>query len=211
MPHQSRRRRALLDDCSARREIAAQHAQAAVRVDRVCRRADHRLAGNRFGRLRGIAQACAAHRAGLEIDETGKFGQQPWHPAGVMEMLHVGFARGFEVDEHRHRASDLIDRLEVDRLSQSPGNRGKMNETVGGAADRLQHHERVAKCGGVENLAGARTPAGHPGGATAGRLGAAQAFRMGRGNRRAAGKRQPERLDEAGHGAGRAHHHAGAD
>ena len=92
------------------------------------------------------------------------------------------------------------------------GNRRQMNEPVGRAADRLQHHLRVAERSGRQQFARLwPLRLGHHGRHPAARLRRAKPLGMRRRDRRAHRQREPQRLGDARHGRGGAHHHAGAD
>ena len=63
------RRRRLLDDRAARRQVAAQHGDAAARIDRLGGRADHVLAGDALGAFGIRAQRRAGHRRRVEVEQ----------------------------------------------------------------------------------------------------------------------------------------------
>ena len=92
------------------------------------------------------------------------------------------------------------------------GDRGQMDQAVGRSADRLQHDLGVAERGPRQQFARARCLGQrHRGGDLAARFGEAKALGMRRRYGRAHRQRQAERFGDAGHRAGGAHHHAGAD
>ena len=91
------------------------------------------------------------------------------------------------------------------------GDGRQMDDPVGRAADRLQHHHGIADRPRRDDLPRPRAAGdSHGGGEVAGGLRQAQTLGMDAGDGGAAGKRQAEGLGDEGHGAGGAHHHAGA-
>ncbi len=64
---------------------------------------------------------------GIEIDEVAELRHQLRHAAGVMEMLHVMLARRLQVDQHRHFAAELVERVEVDLVRR----RGRRSRSDG--------------------------------------------------------------------------------
>ena len=209
---QFRTRRRMLDHGAARREIAMQHRHRAFRLDRTFSRADDILSRHLLGGGNDIAQHRASDGLRIEVDQIAKLRHQLRHAPGVMEVLHVVRARWFQVDQHRHFAAESIKSFEVDAMFGAVGNRGQMNKAVGRSPDRLQHHLRILECCRCQQLARARSLRhGHRGGNLAAGFGGTKALGMRRRNRRAHRQRQAERFGDAGHGAGGAHHHAGAD
>ena len=92
------------------------------------------------------------------------------------------------------------------------GNRRQMNEPVGRPANRLQHHLRIAERSSRQQFARLwPLRLGHHGRHPAARLRRAKPLGMRRRDRRAHRQREPQRLGDACHGRGGAHHHAGAD
>ncbi len=130
----------------------------------------------------------------------------------MVKMLHVMRAGGLEVEQHRNLPAQLIEGFEIDFHAGAAGDGGQVNQAVGRPADRLQHDHGVAHGGLGDQFAWlGRAGNRHLGGALAARLGNAAAVGMGCGRGGAHGQRQAHRLDDAGHGARRPHHHAGAD
>ena len=85
-----------------------------------------------------------------------------------------------------------------------------MNYRIGRAADRQQHAQRILHRIFVDQRPGRERGADQLDRRGAGRLGGAQAVGVHGGNCRGAGQAHAERLGEAGHGRGGAHHRAGA-
>ncbi len=122
-----------------------EHRHRAFRLDRIFARADRVLAGHFFCIGDHIAQRRAGNGFGIEVDEVAELRHQLRHAAGMMKVLHVMLARRFQVDQHRHLAAELVETFQIDAVLGAVGDRGEMNETVGRAADRLQHHLRIAE------------------------------------------------------------------
>ena len=212
MLHEFRARGRMLDHGAARGEIAMQHGEPALRLDRIFARPDRVLPRYVLGLGDDLAQRLAGDRFGVEIDQAAELRHQLWHAAGMMEVLHIVLAGGFEVDQHRHLAAYPVESFEIDAMRCAVGNRGQMNEAIGRAANRLQHHLRIFERGLGQEFARPRAfRFRHRCGDPAARLRRAEPLGVRRGNSRAHRQRQSERLGDAGHGACRTHHHAGAD
>ena len=204
MLQQFRARRRMLDHRAARREIAVQHRHRAFRLDRIVARTDRVLPRHLLGAGDDIAQRRAGDGPGIEVDEIAELRHQFRHAAGMMEMLHVMLARRFQVDQHRHFAAELVEGFEIDAMLGAVGDRGQMNEPVGRAADRLQHHLRIPERGRRQQFARPRPLRHrHRGGDPAAGFRRAKALGMRRRDRRAHRQRQAQRLGDAGHGARR--------
>ena len=138
---------------------------------------------------------------------------QPRHAAGLMEMLHVVLAGRLQVDQHRHRRG----RSRRTPRESSGCRRGRRwrRDARRRWSSRRSPAARPWRCGrrlSSESRDGFGPPLGHLRRALAARLGDAHAVGMRRRDRRRCrARRCPSASDHAGHGAGRAHHHAGAD
>ena len=125
-------------------------------------------------------------------------------------MLHVVFAGGFQVQQHRHLAADAVKGLQIHFESQAPGDRCQMHQAIGRAADRQQHGDGVLEGGGREHFVNGQAVPGHLHRLGTGELADAHAFRGDRRRRRPSGHRHAQRLRDARHGAGRSHDRAGS-
>jgi hypothetical protein len=65
------------------------------------------------------------------------------HAAGGEEILHVTVADRLQVHQHRRAVGQFIEPLERHRHAGAAGDRGQMDNPIGGAADREQHAQRV--------------------------------------------------------------------
>ena len=99
---------------------------------------------------------------GIEVDQVAELRHQLRHAAGMMEMLHVVLARRLQVDQHRHLAAEPVEGFEIDAMRGAAGDRGEMDQAVGRAADRLQHHLRIAEGGRRQDFARASAPSPSP-------------------------------------------------
>ena len=201
-----------LDDGAARGEVAREHGDRARGRDRVVAAADGAVLPARRQAGEAVAEGPALDGGGARVDGVGDLGEEPRHPAGVVEVAHVAAAGGLEVDEHRDGAPERVDLGEVEPPSEAADDGGEVDDAVGRAAEGLQHRHGVAdRPRGQEVRDGGAARLGEPDGGAAGRLGEADA--LGRGRGRGGRHRQGEahRLGEAGHGAGGAHHRAGPD
>ena len=160
-----------------------------------------------------VAERAAADHRRREIEELRELGEQPRHAAGIVEMLHVVLARRLQVDQHRHLAADPVEFGEVDRMAGAAGDRREMDDAVGRAADRLQHDHGVAQRGRRDDVAGQRRAGYRHCRPRRGPDASAERTRSacGAGIEAAKGNGQAQRLGDDRHGAGGAHHHAGAD
>ena len=127
-----------------------------------------------------------------------------------MQVLHVVLARGFEIDQHRNLASDLVEAIEIDPYAASRGDRGQMDQRVARAADRLQDDQRIADRLGGEQLGRSQGRCCDRRRARAGRFRQPKPLGVHRRYRRRARKRDAQHLGDAGHGAGGTHHGTGA-
>jgi hypothetical protein len=153
---QFRARRRMLDDGAARRQIAMQHGHGTFRLDRIGARADRILSRHLLGLRHDVAQGFAGDGPGIEIEQLTQLRHQFGNAAGMMEMLHVVVARWFQVDQNRHLAAEPVEGFEIDLVRRTVGDRSQMDQPVGRAADRLQHHLRVAKGAFRQQFAGPR-------------------------------------------------------
>ena len=200
----------MLDDGTAGREVAAQHGHAASRLHGAGGCADDGLVGDVLGRVGDLADGAAVDRRSAAVEMIAELFHQLGHTAGPVEMLHVVVAGGLEIDQHRHLAADRVEFLEIDREAGAARDRGQMDQPVGGAADCLQNGQRIAEGGLGQEFARLRPALSQPNRLAPARLGGANAVGMGGGDRARARQRDAERLDEAAHRRGCAHHHAGA-
>ena len=92
----------MLDHRTARREIAVQHRDRALRLDRIAARTDRVLSRHVLSAGDDVAQRRTRDGFRIEVDQIAELRHQLRHPAGMMEMFHVMLARWFEVDQHRH-------------------------------------------------------------------------------------------------------------
>ncbi len=111
MLQQFRARRRLLDDGSARREVAVQHRHRAFFLDRIVARTDGILSRHILSTGDNLAQRLSCDGLGVEIDEVAELSHQFRHAAGMMEVLHVMLARRFQIDQHRHLAAKPVECL----------------------------------------------------------------------------------------------------
>ena len=168
--------------------------------------------GTDFGFVDDFGEGEAGDGAGGGVEEWVEFAEKRGQTAGVVEVLHVMRAGGFEVEENGDFAGELIEIGEGEGDAGAVGDGGEMNEAVGGTADGLQDDGGVADRGGGEEVAGLWCAGGCEfGGASSGGFGDAAAVGGDGGCGGGHGEREAEGFDEAGHGAGGAHGTAGAD
>ena len=145
MLHQARRCGRRLEHRAVRREVAAQHRDAAVRRERVVERPDH--LGVPVRRLLGSSPRCVwPLTVSASRWSRPRFAQRAHHrrqAAGVVEVLHQEPARRHQVDERRHVAAERVPVVERQRHADAAGDRQQMDDGVGRAADRAVDADRV--------------------------------------------------------------------
>ena len=204
------RRRRLLDDRTVRREVAAQHGNAALGIDGIVPLAHHILGPGlrRGGNL--LPESTPGHGQAVEIELIRQRAQHRHEPAGPVQILHVVLAGGLEIDQHRGLAAQPVEAVEVEIEAAAPGNGREMDHGVGRAADREQHPKRIGEGGGREDAIRCEPVCRERHGARAGLTRNPLPVGEHRRDRGAARQHHAERFRRAGHGAGRPHHHAGA-
>ena len=204
--------RRALEDRALGREVAEQRHQPALRLERLVARRDDGAVDVAAVALGGkaFAERAAGDGQAVEMQQRLELAQQRAHAAGGEEVLHVAVADRLEVDQHRRGVGEPVELVERHLDAGASGDRGQMDDRVGGAAERKQHAQRVLDRLLVDDLVGRHRRADQVDRRHAGRLGGAQAVGMHRRDRGGAGQDQAERFGDAGHGRGRAHHRAGA-
>src|SRR2546430_15741752 len=104
----------MLDHRTARREIAVQHRDRALRLDRIAARTDRVLSRHVLSAGDDVAQRRTRDGFRIEVDQIAELRHQLRHSAGMMEMFHVMLARWFEVDQHRYFTAKLVEGFEID-------------------------------------------------------------------------------------------------
>ena len=208
--HQLGRCCRLLDDCAFRCEVAAQHGDAAAFEDRIIERAHHVLLPRGRCGLDVFAQRVASNRQRIEIQQLAYFTQNHHQAPGLFEIFHVVLAGGLQIHQHRRHTAHFVESVQVDFYSQAPRHRGEMHNRVGRPAHGQQHRQRVLERIRRHDFIGCEFLFGHGHCARAAGFGVTQAVgHHGRGTG-AAGQHHAHRFRAQRHGAGGAHHHAGA-
>ncbi len=201
---------ARLDHAAVRREIALQHRERALLVDRVRDGADHVIIVD-LGTRDIFAERLAGHRQTVEMKMLPDPAHQAGQAAGIEEILHQIFvAGGPHIGDHRHLAARLLEIVEPDVLSGAAGLCDQMNDGVGRTAHR--HRDRDGVLEGLSGLNPFRrqilphhlddAPAAF--GSHSDVAGIRGRYRGG------ARQRHADRFGDRGHGRGGAHGHAGA-
>src|SRR5699024_3296063 len=97
--HQLRVGRRLLDDRAVGGEVATEYRDAPSGVDGGRARADHLLGEGFRGSVQFLTEATAGDRELLSVEQVPKLRQQPWYPAGSVEVFHVMITGRLEVDQ----------------------------------------------------------------------------------------------------------------
>ena len=139
-----------------------------------------------------------------------QLGQHRSQPSRIEEVLHVEIARRLEIHEHGRLIGDGVEPVEGDRHPRASRDGREMNDGVGGAADGEKDAQGVLEGMGGENAIGREPRGTQPHRRFPRRFRRAQPIRVHGRNGGRPRQRHAQRLREAGHGAGRAHHRAGS-
>ncbi len=197
---------------AARRQIAAQHADAAVRNQRTIERANHLVVEVRRV-LDVVPQRPAVDGQRARMRQQAAFAKPAQHrgqAAGVVELLHQESSRRHQVDDGRRIAADAGPVLEFERHADAAGDRLQMDHRVGRTADRRIGADRILEGLARQDLGQAQPFLCHLDNADAGHVRQHVAARVDRRNRRVVRQRGAERLGHAGHRRRGAHRVAGA-
>ena len=135
-----------LHHAAVRRERAAQHRDAALRVDRRGERV-HDLAvglrrvevGEVLGhRLAGDGEAVAVEQTGVE-----QLADHHLHAADAVEVGHVVLAVRLHVGDVRDARADAVEVVELELDTGLVRDREQVQHRVGGAAERHRDRDRV--------------------------------------------------------------------
>jgi len=191
------------------RQVAAQHGQCTAAADGLVQRADHRVVQH-LGVGDVLAQAAAGDgqlaQRQLRLDALHQRRQAP----GVVEVLHQPVAAGEQVGQHRHPARHRVQVVQAQCHASTARHRDDVHRGVGRAAQRHLHRRSVEKGAAAEDARRPEVVPDHADDALAAIGGHARVGGVHRRDRGAAWQRQAQRLDQRGHGAGRAHGVAGA-
>ncbi len=207
---QVRRAGAGLDDDAVGGEVAAQHGQRALGVDRVRQRPDHVVVED-LGAGDVVADGLAVDgaRAGLQMAFDAL--QQRRQSAGVEEVFHqVAVAARPDVGDHRHLAAGGIEVVQRHRVAGAATHRDQVNDGVGRAAHRHRTGDAVVEVGARQQLGWRQVFLDHGDDATAAFGAHADVVGVGRRNRGGAGQRQADGFGDAHHRRRGAHRHARA-
>ena len=136
--------------------------------------------------------------------------QQGGHAASVVKVLHVVLPRGLEVEQHRGVAPHAVQGGEVQVQAHATGQSGQMHDAIGRPANRQQHPPSIFKGIGRQDAVNGQAIDGHLHRTRAGFLGDAHALSGHGGWGCTTRDGHAQGLGNAGHGAGGAHHRAGA-
>ena len=143
-----------------------------VLIDRAVggqRPADHRerpagaAAGGSSGRIAPLAAGAAAAISpmvgpltvpGVRLEQPGQLAQQGRQPAGGVEVLHEAGTGRLDVGEHRHAGAEPGQLIQGQGDADPARDRRQVDHRVGGAADRVQHPDRVGEGGGGQQHRG---------------------------------------------------------
>ena len=90
-----------------------------------------------------VAKRLARHHAALQMQEVPDLAQDRRHAAGRVQVLHVVLASRLQVDQDWRGVAQLVQPVQVDLVTQPPGNGRKVDHRVGRSADRQQDTKRI--------------------------------------------------------------------
>jgi len=175
MLHQQRVGSRLLDDGAAGCEVATQHGDATLWIDRLVEGSNHVLPEPRPGPVQLFAQGSAGDRHGVQVEQRFEFAQQRRHAPGVVEIFHVVLARRLQVEQHGRLAPHAVERGQIDLQAHAPGNGRQVHDAVGRAADGEQDTHGIFERLGRQYLVDGQAAACHLHSLRAGLLGNADA------------------------------------
>ncbi len=187
-------------------QVAREHQEAGLVHQWFGEGADH-LAVRRFAALQVLGDAAAGDAGAVAVQPAGlqQFPHHRGHAAGAEEALAQVLAGGLHVDQERQVVGVVrpVARMQFD--AGMARHRLDVHLRVAGAARAADHRQRVEEALAGEHARGAQVFVRHLDDAAAGGIGHLAAFAVGRGDGRAAGQRQAQRLGHRVHGGGRAH------
>ena len=208
---QRRRGRGALEDRAVRRERAGQRHQPADRRDRIVERADHRAVDPAERLLQPLGERAALDVDGVEVQQRLQLAQQRAHAAGGVEVLHVALADRLQVDQHRRLVGDLVEARRARSLMPSrPATAVRCTMALVEPPTAISTRMAFSTDFSVMTWRGVMPARDQPHRRLAGLLRRDQPVGMHGRDGGGAGQRHAERLGDAGHGRGRAHHRAGA-
>ncbi len=201
-----------LEHRAARRQVAAQDADAAIRDQRVVQRADHLVVV--LGRVAHVVpQAPAVHGERFRVGQQAVLAQAAQHggqAARVVELFHQEAARGLQVHQGGRAAPDAGPVLQVELHADAAGDRLQVDDGIGRAADGGIGADGVLEGFSRQDLREREPFVRHLDDAPARHVRQHVAARVHRRDRRVVRQRGAQRFGHAGHRAGRAHGVAGA-
>ena len=150
MFHQRRRRGGRLDHGAVGREVAAQHGDPGVRLERVRERPDDALVVAEAGVevparrvLHVVPDRLAVDGQCITVQHRAEFAQHCRQAARVIEVLHQVLARRLQVDQAGQVVAEAVPVVECQRHAAAAGEREQVDHRVGRAADRRVRADRV--------------------------------------------------------------------
>ena len=204
MSEKRRRCSAAFDYGAVRRKAATQDCDAALGGERGVKRGDDATVAN-LRRGEAVGQRTPGDSQRRDVQQRLELLEQRLHAARVMEVLDQELAGRPQVRKDRRAARDLVEAIEGQRHAYPAGEGEQVDDGIRGAADRLQHGDRVVERIGGEDLRGPQVLVRQLDGTPACRLCGAVPRRIDRRDRRRSGKAHPQRFDQACQRRGGAH------
>ena len=195
---------------AVRGEIALQNGERALGIDRFFNGSDD-IVIMHLGVRNILAERLAGHRHRVEMQMIPDPAHQAGQSAGIVEIFHQIFvAARPHIGDHRHLAAGDLEIVKPDVLAGTARLRDQMDDSVGRAAHRHRHRDRV-----LERLAGLNLPRrqifpDHLDDAAAGFRTHADVTGVRGRDRRRPRQGHADRFGDRRHGRGGAHGHAGA-
>ena len=150
-------------------------------------------------------------RIGVQQAAIGQGFHQAAHAARIIKIFHqIGVTTRANIRQHRHFAAEGIEIIECERNAGAARDGYQMDDRVGRAALGHRYCERIFKVFTAEQTRGREIFPHHIDNAAAALRGHALVIGIHRRDARSPRQRHAQRLGNAHHRGGRAHHHASA-
>ncbi len=199
-----------LDHAAVGREIALEHGERTLLVDRVLDGADDVVVMD-LGARDVVAERLAGDGDAIEMQMVPDAAHQPRQAAGIEEVFHqIGVAARADIGDHGHLAARLLEVIEPDVLAGAARLGDQMDDRVGRTAHCHRDRDRVLECLAALDFLWRQILPHHFDDAAAAFGSHADVIGIGRRDGRRARECHADGFGDRRHGRGRAHGHAGA-
>src|SRR5215471_21236138 len=95
------------------------------------------------------------------MQKISQFAHYSGQAAGTMQVIHEKSAGRFEIDDHRSRLRDFVEKTQGKRNTETSGNCDEVNDCIGGSSDCIEYADRIMKSILGHDLAGPEPFAHH--------------------------------------------------